>query len=347
MPLHLQGLDWQTLLRFAFGRFMEGSGVTVVLLFWTILASAVITYLQAAKGSLTLRGLWHQIFPPGTFSHPSARTDILFWLSKRLVMPPLVLLLGVTTYASGHVFYAGLSRIFGPATHVNDHPSLLLMCLFTVTMLVVYDFSNYSYHRLQHRVPALWELHKTHHSAMRMIGLTKDRVHPVEELMSRFWTGLISGPVYALWLYVLHDPVELTILGVNAYALINTVIMLDFVRHTGMRLSYGKVLNHIFLCPHYHQLHHSIEEIHYDRNFGQVLAIWDWCFGTLCAPKKNEEFQFGLSNREDEEYQSLLRIYSLPVIKALGVVRHQMTEAWDRIAGSRGVSIATPRHIDQ
>jgi sterol desaturase/sphingolipid hydroxylase (fatty acid hydroxylase superfamily) len=101
--------------------------------------------------------------------------------------------------------------------------------------------------------------------------------------------------------------------------------MMDVVRHTNMEMSYGPVLNRIFLCPYYHQLHHSIDPKHYDRNYGLLLSVWDRIFGTLAVPQPGQHFTFGLSNNEHEEYQSLTRLHILPIIKI-----YRMTRDWTR-----------------
>jgi hypothetical protein len=41
---------------------------------------------------------------------------------------------------------------------------------------------------------------------------------------------------------------------------------MDFVRHTHLKLSYGRHLSALLLSPHYHQLHHSVAEKHWDKN---------------------------------------------------------------------------------
>ena len=38
------------------------------------------------------------------------------------------------------------------------------------------------------------------------------------------------------------DPVEVTIFGINVYAMRNIILMMDFVRHTHLKLSYGRHL---------------------------------------------------------------------------------------------------------
>ena len=71
----------------------------------------------------------------------------------------------------------------------------------------------------------------------------------------------------------------------------------------------------ILLSPHYHQLHHSVAEKHWDRNFGLGLSIWDRMFGTLVVPEPDEDFVFGLTDNEHDEYQSLYKLHFVPLKK--------------------------------
>ena len=50
----------------------------------------VFTYLHLPAPH-SLRGLRTYVLPPETLRHPSARADLLFWLSRRIFMPLLVL----------------------------------------------------------------------------------------------------------------------------------------------------------------------------------------------------------------------------------------------------------------
>ncbi len=191
----------------------------------------------------------------------------------------------------------------------------------------------------------MWELHKVHHSAEVMVGVTKDRVHPLDEIMNRWWDGLLPGLAYGTWMFFVLDPVELTIFELNVYFIRNTVLMMDFVRHTHMKLSYGRWLNRLFICPHYHQLHHSVSEQHWDKNFGLTLTFWDWLFGTLVVPKPSEDFVFGLQDREAEEYQSLAKLHYLPLKKILLLMRPRRTASsvWQlkRPDDSLGIALQT------
>jgi sterol desaturase/sphingolipid hydroxylase (fatty acid hydroxylase superfamily) len=294
------------------------NGITILLLWATVLYAGFITYIRANPDHWSFRDLVRHFLPAEIFHHPSARADFLFWLSRRIFMPLLVIPLAISTFAAGHFAYRVLSSIIGAPSHPVTPAGPMLLLAFTVTMLLAYDLSYYLYHYMQHKIPILWELHKVHHSAQVMIGVTKDRVHPIDEIMNRWWDGLIPGLCYGIWLFFALDPVELTVFGINVYAMRNIILMMDFVRHTHLKLSYGRHLDAILISPHYHQLHHSIAEKHCDKNFGLALSIWDRMFGTLVVPEPDEDFVIGLTDNEHDEFQSLYRLHIVPLKKIAG-----------------------------
>ena len=52
--------------------------------------------------------------------------------------------------------------------------------------------------------------------------------------------------------------------------------------------------------PAHHQVHHSANPKHFNKNFGSCLALWDWMFGTLYVPGKNARpLTFGFSGQPD------------------------------------------------
>jgi sterol desaturase/sphingolipid hydroxylase (fatty acid hydroxylase superfamily) len=236
-----------------------------------------------------------------------------------------------TNYIVGVLFNIHEPLIGGPAGAVT-------IVIFTISMLLAYDISYYLYHYAQHRFPFLWELHKVHHSAEVLVGITKDRVHPLDDLMNRAWDGVIAGVCFGLWTLVALDPVEVSIFGLNVY-LVRNILMMDFVRHTHFKISFGP-LNNVILCPHWHQLHHSVDPRHYDKNFGLLFSFWDRLFGTLSVPKPDEDFKFGLMDRDHREYQSLFGLWVLPLKKMWG---HIVT-AQRRLFGKRPAPAAQPQN---
>lgn len=288
--------------------------LTLGLLLLTALGSAVVAYWRTVEQK-SFRDFFDFAFPAEVIMHPSARADALFWITKRLVMPFLLIPAGVTFVAAtgyatnqavGWLFSISQPLIPGPAGPVT-------IILFTATMLVAYDISYYLYHVAQHRFPFLWELHKVHHSAEVMVGITKDRVHPLDDLMNRIWDGVIPGISFGLWSLIALNPVEIAIFGINVYVIRN-ILMMDFVRHTHLKISFGR-LNGVILCPHWHQVHHSVDPRHYDKNFGLLFSFWDRIFGTQFIPDPDENLKFGLIDRDVRDYQSLFGLYVLPLKK--------------------------------
>lgn len=286
------------------------------LLLLTALASAFIAYWRTAD-KMSFAEFFEFAVPHEIITHPSAKADLLFWITRKALMPFLMFPAGVTfVVAVGYGTHQLLTSLFhldGPLMQGPAGPVTIV--IFTITMLIAYDISYYLYHVAQHRFPVLWELHKVHHSAEVMVGITKDRVHPLDELMNRAWDGVIPGICFGIWSVVSLNLVELTVFGVNVYVMRN-ILMMDFVRHTHFKISFGP-LNNVVLCPHWHQLHHSVDPRHYDKNFGLLFSFWDRLFGTLYVPDPNEDFKFGLMERDVRDYQSLSGLYLMP-LKRMG-----------------------------
>ena len=293
-------------------RMTWGNVIALGLLFSSSLIASVVIYLHASSSDRSLGGFTRFAMPRDILSHSSARADFLFWVTRKVLMPLLLVPSAVTMIiAVGYATHTALAYLIGPGSHGAGPAGPLTICLFTVTMLLAYDLSYYVYHYAQHRFPVLWELHKVHHSAEVLVGVTKDRIHPLDEIMNRTWDGLVVGAAYGVWLFFALDPVEATIFGINVYVMRN-ILMMDFVRHTHLKVSFGRWINAVIICPHYHQLHHSTDSRHFNRNFGLMLSVWDRLFGTLLVPQSGESFSFGLG-QEGREYQSMSGLYLLPL----------------------------------
>ena len=209
------------------------------LLLLSALLCAIIAYWRTVEQK-SFKEFFEFALPPEIAFHPSAKADLLFWITRRAIMPFLMLPAGITfVVAVGYATNKVLGTIFGIHEPLLGGPAgPVTVVIFTVTMLLAYDISYYLYHVAQHRFPFLWELHKVHHSAEVMVGITKDRVHPLDELMNRAWDGVIPGICFGIWTLISLNPVEVTIFGVNVYIMRN-ILMMDFVRHTHFKISFG------------------------------------------------------------------------------------------------------------
>ncbi len=190
----------------------------------------------------------------------------------------------------------------------------------TLVMVLAMDFCKYWAHYIHHESKILWPFHALHHSAEVMTPLTANRNHPVFVLVRNVIYSLVLGAVQALALFLLIGKIDLlTIGGANAgYFLFN--MLGANLRHSHVWLSYGRVMEHIFISPAQHHIHHSSAVKHFNKNYGEVFAIWDWMFGTLYVPKGEEKLEFGLADatgqRIEQPHNSLKDAFLKPFVES-------------------------------
>jgi sterol desaturase/sphingolipid hydroxylase (fatty acid hydroxylase superfamily) len=141
----------------------------------------------------------------------------------------------------------------------------------TLALLLFVDFLRYWEHRFEHRF--LWRVHAVHHSAEHL-SAANNYAHPLQYL--------------PLFLFV---SVPLSLVDMGSFALpvaIATVkAILEFYIHSPTTLSFGRLRALVVDSP-FHRIHHSIEERHFDRNFGILFSFWDQLFGTCHMPVAGE-----------------------------------------------------------
>jgi sterol desaturase/sphingolipid hydroxylase (fatty acid hydroxylase superfamily) len=98
------------------------------------------------------------------------------------------------------------------------------------------------------------------------------------------------------------------------------------LRHSHINIRYWKWLEYIFISPSQHQLHHSIAEEHYDKNFGAALAVWDWLFGSLHLSESDQEITYGLT-QDPTAPKSLSDMYFGPFGDTLNIVAKYLTRS--------------------
>ncbi len=177
--------------------------------------------------------------------------------------------------------------------------------LYTLTIVIVGDFASFFTHYLMHKVPFLWEFHKTHHSATVLNPVTQYRIHPVELIINNVRGLVVFGLVTGTFEYLCGGKVSMaTFLGINVL----NFAFLFFganLRHSHVQLKYFNFLEYILISPYQHQIHHSNNPTLFNKNMGAKFAIWDWMFGTLVRSESVTELEFGLGSEEDKKYDSL------------------------------------------
>lgn len=165
-----------------------------------------------------------------------------------------------------------------------QYSALTWLCVFLLN-----DLRYYLDHRLAHRVGALWALHFAHHSSQEMTLIVANRNTALS-------FAKLMEPMH-LVLAFLGVPLPM-LLAVNFFG-----NLWGIFNHTRLVKRMGWL--DILLCtPSVHRVHHGIEPKYLDRNYGQVLLLWDHLFGTY--QREEEEPTYGLTDRR--EYHSVLEI---------------------------------------
>ena len=185
-----------------------------------------------------------------------------------------------------------LIDLLGSGNFVKLTP-LFITVLFAFSVFLIDDFCKFLVHFSFHRFPILWPFHAVHHSATTLTPLTLYRIHPVEFIINSLRSFLVGACISGLFVYFFANNIStFTIVGVNVF-----VFVFNFagsnLRHSPFYIGFG-FLEHIFISPAQHQIHHSVKVKHYDKNFGSALAIWDRLFNSLLLSKNEQVNCFGL-----------------------------------------------------
>jgi len=185
---------------------------------------------------------------------------------------------------------------------------------YTIVLSLFSDFITFLVHYAFHKVRFLWEFHKIHHSATTMNPFTQYRLHPVELILNNLKSILVFGLITGLFDYLSnHQLNKWTYLGVNAFSLLFYTWGAN-LRHSHVKLRFFNFLEYIFISPLQHQVHHSDNPKHFNKNMGSRLAIWDWMFGTLVSSKQTDKIFFGLGKIDNKNYTSFLKNLCMPFL---------------------------------
>lgn len=163
-------------------------------------------------------------------------------------------------------------------------------------LFIILDFAIYIQHIITHKVPILWRFHKTHHIDSDLDVTSGLRFHPVEIIFSQiykmFWIYLIGPSVMVVFLFEVS---------------LNTMAMFN---HSNLYIPpwIEKWLRYLIVTPQMHLIHHSVEQIESDTNYGFQLSIWDRIFGTYTNQfkSKGEIGQTGYQKVQDQKLLNLL-----------------------------------------
>ncbi len=153
-------------------------------------------------------------------------------------------------------------------------------------------------HRIAHRVRLIWAAHQPHHSSEYFNLATAVRVE---------WNK--SGEIIMFAI--------LPLLGVPPWVVFfswSINLTYQFWVHTERIGKLPRWYEYLFNTPSHHRVHHGMDQMYLDKNFGGILIIWDRMLGTFQA----EEFRphygltkpvhtFNIWKLQTNEYAAIVR----------------------------------------
>ncbi|MEM1053934.1 MAG: sterol desaturase family protein [Bacteroidota bacterium] len=161
--------------------------------------------------------------------------------------------------------------------------------LHVVLAILLLDVWTYTWHRLNHRIPFLWRLHRVHHADAQMDVSTASRFHTGEIVLS----SLLRIPLIVL-------------LGVTAWELVlYETLMFAVVQlhhaNVGFPAWADRALRAVIVTPAMHKVHHSRWQPETDSNYSSLFSWWDRLFGSFRLRANLHDIRLGLDHFDDQE----------------------------------------------
>ena len=167
-----------------------------------------------------------------------------------------------------------------------------------VVALLGVDLLYYVYHRTAHRVRLIWATHQAHHSSQYFNFATALR---------QKWNN--SGEIL-MW-------IPLPLLGLPPWMVFfswSLNLIYQFWVHTERIDQLPRPFEFVFNTPSHHRVHHGMDQLYLDKNYGGIFIIWDRLFGSFQA----EVFRphYGLTKQVDT-----FNIWNLQIREYVAIAR--------------------------
>jgi sterol desaturase/sphingolipid hydroxylase (fatty acid hydroxylase superfamily) len=281
------------------------------LLFALIIAVSYYFFKKRSSSPKSVSKALKYLFPKAIWLHQSAIVDYQLFIINSLFKGLLIIPFLITNLAFAYIVISWWESVIGMQDRLQWSTLSISIC-YTIVFMLVSDFSRFILHYSLHKVPLLWQFHKVHHSAEVLTPMTLHRIHPIEyylfKLRGLFVFGLVAGS-FSFWFRTGLEPI--TILQIHMDLFLFNLLGAN-LRHSHIPISYGRILEYIFISPTQHQIHHGSHPRFFDKNFGSLFAFWDWLFGSLIISDPKEKISFGIEKEEQPKFQTLWQVLSMP-----------------------------------
>ena len=169
--------------------------------------------------------------------------------------------------------------------------------------LLIFDYTNYLWHILNHHVPFLWRFHLVHHTDPDLDVTTATRFHFGELIGSVFFRGVfvfLSGA---------------TSLTVIIYEILFETATMFHHSNTKLPFRFEKSLNKIIVTPRMHGIHHSIIKNETDSNYSVIFSFWDRIHRTVKLNIRQEDIIIGVPAYNNKQELTAGYLLKLPFTK--------------------------------
>ena len=291
---------------------------------WSLGAALVLALgwlaLQRKRRGRRLRPsvLWRALFPRRALLHRSTRADLVYTVLSLMALGAILGWAVVSTRSVGDGVAAFLAARFGERTPAA--PALALDAARTLALFLAYDLGFFIDHTLKHRIPALWELHKTHHSAEVLTPLVNFRVHPLDSLILANTLSLFIGVAGGATTWLLGRQATSFLVFDDNVLMVLYIYLTAQLQHTQIWIPFTGLWGRLFMSPAHHQMHHSADPAHFNCNMGASLALWDWLTGSLrLPPAQSPRLKYGAQGF-DHDPHGPVGLVAEPAVKFLAAL---------------------------
>ena len=166
--------------------------------------------------------------------------------------------------------------------------------------VVALDGMTYFWHRAYHGWPAMWRMHRVHHSDLDLDVTTSGRFHLTEMALSAlFRLGVIAA---------LGSSVAGVILFEVVFGALNQL------EHANLRIPepFESWLRWVVVTPDMHRIHHSQRTEDTNSNYATIFSWWDRLFGTYRFGEDQRRLAIGLPEYRRPTDVTFRKVLAIP-----------------------------------
>jgi len=161
-----------------------------------------------------------------------------------------------------------------------------------VLLFITNEFVYYWFHRISHENRLLWAIHVNHHSSEFLNFTTAARIP--------FFNFILHNIFWIPLLFLGFSPIMI-------FSVETIGFLFAFIQHTQVIKNFW-IFDYVLNSPSHHRVHHSSNEEYINKNYGNVLIIFDRLFGTFQEERNEIKIKYGLQ-KNIKSYNPLVLIF--------------------------------------